>query len=305
MKKLGITLLLIVLTISFLPKESSALTIAPPTMEFQGKRGEAITDVVKLYNETSNQIILTSEVRDFQPLNEKGAPNFLPPAEKDDLSKISNWISVEKNRVVLGPNERKNILFTINVPSNAEPGGHFAGILWSTSGGNNNAVNISSKTGTLVLVNIAGQIKEEARLIEFSTDKKIYNNLPTNFLLRFENLGNVYLKPIGEIKIQNTWGKEVASLDINEGLNNALPRSIREFNVAWQKENLLTLGKYKATVNISYGHDNKNITAQKTFWIFPWKIIVVFLIGLLTLVLVILIGIKKYNKWLLKKYGNR
>lgn len=318
MKRILTTNLLFTLLIGLFPISSFALTISPPTMEFVAKRGETITDVVKLYNETQQELLLAAEVRNFKPLNEKGTPNFLPPAEKDDLSKISNWINISQKTINLKPGEKKNVLFTINIPENAEPGGRFAGILWTTPSKNKDSVGISSKTGTLILVNIAGMAEEKARIIEFSADKKIYNRLPVNFSLRFENMGNVYLKPIGEIKIKNIWGREVASIDVNAGLNNALPKSVRQYNVSWQKndaqKNLPELikekenfafGRYSAVVTLNYGAENHPLLAEKSFWVFPLRVMGLSLIVIIIALLFFVLGIRRYNRWVLKKYGGK
>ncbi|OGF21395.1 hypothetical protein A2316_03680 [Candidatus Falkowbacteria bacterium RIFOXYB2_FULL_38_15] len=318
MKKTIIKILLLIALAGFFPISSFALTISPPTMEFIAKRGETITDVVKLFNETSAPITLVAEVRDFKPLNEKGTPNFLPIADKNDPSKLSNWIDVKEKTVTLKSNERKNILFTINIPDGAFPGGHFAGILWAMPSANKDSVGITSKTGTLILVNIAGMAEEKARIIEFSADKKMYNHLPVNLSLRFENMGNVYLKPIGEIKIKNIWGKEVASLDVNPGLNNALPGSVRQYNVSWKNkdvaENLseiikekdnFAFGRYSAVATLGYGSADQTLIAEKSFWVFPWRVIGISLITILVVFLIFVLGIKRYNRWILEKYGKK
>src|SRR3989339_841898 len=316
--KIIINIIIGVALLGLFPISSFALTISPPTMEFIAEAGETITDVVKLYNETPDTINLTAEIRDFKPLNEKGTPNFLPIADKNDLSKISNWIDVKEKTIILKPNERKNILFTINIPNGASPGGHFAGILWTTPSVNKDSVGIASKTGTLILVNIAGMAEEKARIIEFSTDKKIYNHLPVNLSLRFENMGNVYLKPIGEIKIKNIWGKEVASLDVNPGLNNALPESVRQYNLSWQKNNVpenlselikeknnFAFGRYSAVATLGYGSADQTLIAEKSFWVFPWRVIGISLITILVVFLIFVLGIKRYNRWILEKYGKK
>src|SRR3989339_246934 len=300
--KIIINIIIGVALLGLFPISSFALTISPPTMEFIAEAGETITDVVKLYNETPDTINLTAEIRDFKPLNEKGTPNFLPIADKNDLSKISNWIDVKEKTIILKPNERKNILFTINIPNGASPGGHFAGILWTTPSVNKDSVGIASK----------------ARTIEFSTDKKIYNRLPIDFSLRFENMGNIYLKPTGEIKIKNIWGKEVTSLDINPGLNNALPESVRQYNLSWQKNNVpenlselikeknnFAFGRYRAIATLDYGTANQTLIAEKYFWVFPCRVIGLSLIAILIVFLISVLGIKRYNRWILKKYGDK
>jgi hypothetical protein len=320
MKKIFIFTALVALVLGLTFNAVSAMTISPPLMEFDARPGDSIVDVVKLYNESNAPLTLTASVQNFKAMGETGTPEFLPVAEVTDLA---TWIKVDETTVTLQPNERKSVLFTINVPADADPGGHFAGILWSeseaaTPAPGESAVGLVAKTGTLVLVRIAGLINEAGRIVEFSTDKTSYNYLPTNFTIRFENTGNVHLKPTGTIEIHNMWGKKVASTTINENLANVLPNSTRKFDVTWQKEALpaeasewqkerqnSAWGKYTAIVTLNYGVGGSVVQAKTSFWVFPWRVALFYLILIVIIVLLIIQGIKLYNKWLLKKYGGK
>ena len=45
---------------------------------------------------------------------------------------------------------------------------------------------------------------------------KFFFNSPVTFITRITNLGNVHLKPQGEISIKNLFGNKVGELKVNE-----------------------------------------------------------------------------------------
>lgn len=314
MKKAFTIVALAALVLGFAPLGASALTISPPLMEFDARPGDSLVDVMKLYNETQEQITLTASVQNFKAMNETGTPEFAA----EGTAGLSSWIKIDETTVTLAPGERKSVLFTVSVPGDAEPGGHFAGILWGTGETIEGAsgVGLMAKTGTLVLVRVAGLVQETGRIVEFATDKASYDYLPANFALRFENTGNVHLKPAGTIEVKNMWGTKVASTIVNEDLANVLPDSIRKFEANWQKSEVapgasewqkerenFAWGKFTATVVLNYGVGGQVVTAQTSFWVFPWRVTLFYVVLAVIVLLILIQGIRSYNKWLLKKYG--
>ncbi|MBU1146662.1 DUF916 domain-containing protein [Patescibacteria group bacterium] len=318
MKKIFFASILAVLVFSLAPLAASAITISPPVIEFDARPGDTIVDVLKLYNETAETQTLTGSVQTFKALNETGAPSFLSPEEATDLA---TWLKLDETAVTLASDERKDILFSINVPKDAEPGGHFAGVLWTPSANSTlegSGVGITVKTGTLVLVRVAGDVNETGRLASFTADRASYNYLPVNFSVRFENLGNVHLKPVGVVEIKNLLGRKVTTLPINGDLANVLPESIRKFDATWQKTEVtlgasewqrerenFAWGKYTATLLLDYGVDGQETSASLVFWVFPWRVTLFYLAIALIIILLIIFAIKSYNKWLIKKFGQQ
>ncbi|MFA5128969.1 MAG: hypothetical protein WC445_03330 [Patescibacteria group bacterium] len=318
MKKIFFVSSLAALIFALAPISVSAITVSPPIIEFDARPGDTIVDTIKLYNETREAQTLTGAVQSFKALNETGAPAFLPPEESTDLA---TWLKLDESTVSLAADERKDILFSIAVPLNAEPGGHYAGILWTPGGSTTlqgSGVGVTIKTGTLILVRVAGDITETGRLVSFTADRSSYNYLPANFSFRFENLGNVHLKPVGAIEISNLLGRKVTSLPVNGDLSNVLPESIRKFDATWQKTEVprgasewqkerenFAWGKYTATLILDYGIDGQETTASLVFWVFPWRVTLFYLAIALIIILLVVLGIKSYNKWLIKKYSQQ
>lgn len=305
---------------------ANALTISPPVMEIDANPGEIIKKQIKIFVEVEAEGIYYPSVANFIARGEEGESGFLEQEKAEEAKgySLANWIEIDKTPIGLKKNERAEISFIIKVPKDAEPGGHYGVIFLSTQPPalekEQVAIGVTGKLGSLILVRVAGEIKEQGNLLEFNTaDKKnSYNRLPIEFITRFENTGNVHLKPQGEIKISNIFGKTIAKVSVNEKGGNVLPESIRKFKSIWEKKDTVfekgkgffaelkkekdnfAFGKYKAEL-ILVGFDG----GIKSFWIFPWRIVLVSLIVLIVLIIVLGVLIKLYNKRLIQKYQSK
>lgn len=298
----------------------SALTISPPLMEIDVNRGEVINKEIKIISESNTDEIYYPTTADFTARGEEGEPGFLDSKETNSYS-LASWIEIDDTPIGLKKNERKKIPFTIKIPSNAEPGGHYGVIFFSTQPPTlkqgQTAIGVTGKIGSLILVRVAGDIKEEGRLAEFNTanKNKFFNHLPIEFITRFENTGNVHLKPQGEIKITNIFGKKMTQILVNDKGGNVLPNSIRKFKSVWEKmqgstiqnkgffaelkneKNNFAFGRYKAELKlINYGKQ------VKTVWIIPWRILLILIIILAFVIFILRLLVKGYNQRVIRKY---
>jgi len=63
-----------------------------------------------------------------------------------------------------------------------------------------------------------------------------------------------------------------------------------------------SLGKYQATLNISYGSNEANsASGVLSFWIFPWRLFLTALNALAPIILLLVIAVSRYNAWIVKK----
>lgn len=285
MKQFIPAVILVVLGIIFsqaIFAQGTGVGITPLTFELTANSGDVFTNQVKVYNPSNAVIGIKMEVEDFTVAGEIGHVK-LEPAETETYS-IARWISFEPGEFTLQPGEQKFVNFTISLPENAEPGGHYGAILAGTTavvGGEFIGAAVAGRVGSLVLLSIAGEIKEEVIVKSFSSlNYSEYG--PINFTIRFENKGTIHVKPRGFVTITNWLGKKVTDVEFPQ--NNVLPNSVRKIETSWD-EKWLWAGKYTATLNGSYGTANTPlIPTVITFWAFPWKVgvgillIVIFLI---------------------------
>ncbi len=209
-----------------------ALTVSPVKAEIFGDPGQTIQGELILSNEQKETKTFYASFENFEAQGETGTPNFVSSKEG-----LAAWITAP-TEITLQPEEKVIIPFSIVIPQNAEPGGHFAAIFWSTAlpeaqGGGQMAV--GAKIGSLILLKVSGEIKEGGGILEFSSQnkQKFFSVLPISFEYRFQNSGGDRVKPEGEIKIKNLFGGTSVTLDANKGQGNILPASIRKFKVSW------------------------------------------------------------------------
>jgi len=308
-----------------LPLEVAALTVSPVRIELIGDPGTVVEDEFILTNEQKETRTFYSSFENFEATGETGTPSFVPGEEG-----LATWIETVSS-VSLGPGEEKEVPYTITIPQDADPGGYFAAIFWGTSPPKNEEggqVSIGAKVGILILLRVSGEIEEGGGILEFSTkDKqKFFSALPVQFAYRFQNGGDDRIRPEGEITIKNMFGKTLAILPANRSEGNVLPQSIRKFEIIWEKEdkedsskeetaedkegfltglkrewNNFAFGRYTAELNLEYGTEGETAQASFSFFIIPWRILTIILFILVVLVFSFIIGIKKYNKWIIAK----
>ncbi len=274
-----------------------ALIAGPAKMEYAVNPGDVLDGNFFLQNDTS-------DTKTFYPIferfvEENGEKKFL--SEKSDLS---TWVKTATS-VTLTANEQQNLPFTIEIPQDAPPGGHFAVVWWSTAPPDTKGVAIVTRVGLLFLINVSGDIREGAQILNFNISglKRFFGSLPINFDIEFKNDSNIYVKPTGNIEVKNIFGRLTTTIPVNGSDLQILPASKRSFTVKWDKSSKFVFARYAAAIAINYGQHNDKTVADKGFWffIFPWKIVSLVLLGLIFIFVLLPLGIRRYNRWIIKK----
>ncbi len=273
-------------------QERIGLSVSPPTFEFSANPGDTITNTIRVENITDQPLPVSVDVRNFSALGEEGQVNL----SKDDNSfALATWIKVSPGTATIAGKESKTFDYTISVPTNAEPGGRFGSIVFSTSpkqvtGGS--GVAVGQEVGALVFLKIAGDVHESAAIASFTTGHKIHEYGPVTFEARVKNKGNVQFRPRGTISISNIFGKTVETIPVDS--RNVLPSAIRKMDGAWKHKWLF--GPYTATISLVYGTKGQIITASTSFWGIPYKIIGIILLILAGLGFFVIRGRKRLSK---------
>jgi hypothetical protein len=273
-----------------LAQEGISITISPLRFEITANPGDIVTNKVRVYNSSNNTISIKMEAEDFRPVGEAGQVMVAP--EEEITYSLKRWVTTEPSEFTLEPKEQKFVDFTISVPENAEPGGKYGSILATITGvvsGDITGTAIAQKVGSLVLLTLSGQVKEDLLVKEFSAPN-FSEYGPIEFTMRFENKGSVHVKPKGFITILDWRGKKLVDLEFPQ--QNVIPGAIRKITTEWNKKWLL--GRYTATLVGSYGASNTPIESQViTFWVFPWKIGLGIALGILVVLIILYLTRKR------------
>lgn len=285
---------------------SVSVTLTPPIFQVTIGPGESWVSALKVVNNNSYDQTYYTQVVNMQANGESGQSKFLPLISTQDpalaVSELARWVELEAKPVFIKAGGSASVPFTVRIPQNAEPGGHYAAILVGTQPMSTSTLGsmmkISTYVSSLIFVRIKGDIIETGRIREFTSDRDLYQEPKANFRLRFEDTGNTHLKPEGDVTIYNMWGKERGKVLINQDANfgNVLPKSIRRFEFSWEGDrNVFDIGRYSAVVTLAYGEEGKKSASATTyFWVVPVVPVAVTLGVFATFVLLMTWFIRRY-----------
>lgn len=280
LRLIGIALfiLALILPLRYALGQGLSLTVTPPLFQLTIGPGEQWASTVKVVNNNDYDVTYYAQVVNFDAEGESGKSTFTPLITNEDNSgSLAGWVTLEAKPLLVKAGESAQIPFSVRIPGDAPPGGHYAAILVGTQPGLDPVTGPSLKVATfvssLLFVRVKGEVHESGRIREFVTDNSVYTDAQARFALRFENTGNTHLKPQGEVIIYNMWGKKRGAVLINQKNNfgNVLPESVRRFEFGWDgTDDVFDIGRYRAEVTLAYGDEaRQSATATSYFWIVP------------------------------------
>lgn len=253
---------------------SSSFQISPPTANYSADPGGKSTGKIKVTNLTDTPISLTISKQNFVAKGEEGEVELVDDA--NPLYSLAPWFVLGASSLDVPARATREIGYSVDIPKNAEPGGRYGSIVFSTippklPSGESGAV-VQQNIAALVFQRINGAANESLNLESFATDKGFYEFGPVNFTTRVKNTGTVHEKPTGTITIKNMFGLTVAKVPLDEHF--VIPGSIRKLSNAWPsgKNQPFLFGRYTAELTASYG-SGKAISGSTSFTVLPWKIV--------------------------------
>lgn len=290
--------------------ESLSLSVSPTLFEMSANPGQEWSSVVRVTNPNPYELRIYTDVVNFAPQGEVGQGKFIPLNDTDTES-LGNWIDFATDEYSIRPEQTIEIPFTIKVPDNASPGGHYAAVLIGTrsldTGAGATLVETSQVITSLVFLGVSGEVIEDGSIREFHSIKAITERPEMTFELRFQNSGNVHVLPQGEIKILNMWGQERGVIPVNRQtlFGNVLPDSIRKYTFSWSGEwSLADMGRYTAVATLAYGqNERKFASAETSFWVIPWKILTIIVISIAAFIGLLTLAVKAYVRKMLAMAG--
>lgn len=291
-----------------------ALEIAPPVLNLTANPGQTLNTQVSLRDISSSALIVTGEVNDFVASGEDGTPKILLDESEPNPYSLKDWVA-PLPELTLQPRQIENLPVTINVPADAAPGGYYGVIRFTATPPEleGQGVSLSASLGALVLLRVSGDVQESLTIEEFSVSRNgtagtLFESMPIQFIERIKNTGSVHLQPAGQVTITDMFGKKIAAVNVNLPPRNVLPQSIRKFEQSLDSSvlgNKQLFGRYTADLRVTYGESGKEVLASTTFWVIPYKLIGIAIVGLVIAFIALRIAIRRYNQHIIKKARKR
>jgi hypothetical protein len=260
----------------FAQQNEIKLSVSPEIFELKVKRGEELSKKIKILNQSGVPVPIEATVTNFGAEENSGNITFFEePAKKvgeeDDISfNPRKWIQIQNPSFILNSEELQEIFLEVNIPADAEPGGHYAVILFEPKLPSfyfepGAALKTIPKIGVLILFSVEVEgVKREGRplvISEFIIPEKFrlqkLENLLANisglfqkaqaenrelfsivekselpFSLGIKNEDIVHIKPEGKLTILNSKNKIVGETEIKE--TTVLPGKTRKFPVEFK-----------------------------------------------------------------------
>lgn len=278
------------------PQSGQALEISPTVQELNVDPGKTLTENIQIRNISRSNQVVSAEIDDFTPNGETGFPKIELNTDGSGPYSLKRW-AVLPGKVTIVPRQLITVPVRFNVPAAATPGSHYGILRFTASppGLSGNGVSISTSVGVLEILRVSGAVKEDMHVVELSMNKDgktgtFFEAAPFNFTERLSNTGNADLQPDGGINIYDMFGRKTAYVPVNQPPHLILPGSVRRFDETLDYQTIGTkrlFGHYTAKMKLTYGVSKRVATAEISFWVIPYKLILGILVLLLVLVLLL------------------
>lgn len=305
LKKLAISFFAVSLVLMFgiaqaQTSQMEGIQISPLTFDYEIAPGGSESSAIYITNKsTTDDLVYATETEDFINTSQEGAPSFEGVASDDEVSSLADWIEVTSNpEGTLKPGASVQIDFKINVPNDAEPGGHYAALFAKqvkALKGDETEVGVLSRVGALILVSVPGDVTKTATITEFEPPKIVWWG-PIDLSMIVENTGTVHYDSQGTVTIDPLLGK---TGEVDMGTHTILPKNTRLYEGTWQSK--IPFGYYKLTAIATDG-DGNEISSEKGVFAIPLVIVLPLLTLLLVIWFIVKVLKKKYN--ITKDNGN-
>lgn len=286
MKKL-LTLILFLTACTANAQINNSFVVSPAHLELYVPPGSSKTFSLAVSNNTSTDIKLSVSVEDITA----GSDGEGALTTSKGTYSLTNYLSLPQTEVMLYSGETKNLGFTVSVPAGGSLPGVYGAVVFSYTNGQGSSVSnikVSSRIASGIFVRTTNSpvVKSEVKSFGTENDGSVFFEPKLNLKLAYQNESEVHVVPRGTLTISNMLGREVKVIPIDSWF--VLPQSTRTRLIKFSDNYLF--GRYTARLNIDNGVGGVVETRSVSFWILPWKILLLLLAILLIGVLLRRIG---------------
>lgn len=251
---------------------TSAIKVSPAIIELIAAPGEVSEVTVTVTNIADVPIPIKASPQAFSEI-----PQNLSDAQRD-IFDASRWIELIEADFILDPGESQNVRVAVTVPTDAEPGGHYATVymrsLIPSEVVPESRLYLTARVGILAFLIVKGDIRENADFPVLRT-ANVHSHLPVTFETTFRNMGNVHLLPSGVVKIYNWRNQEIEQVQMKPQI--VLPGQEFRFLTEWSPSALL--GQYTAQVEMRYGSDQTVVLSNRVpLWVSPFMLVIMIVV---------------------------
>jgi hypothetical protein len=275
-KRVVLSLIALVFGVSFIGSgsvhaadTSESITLSPVSKRYAIDAGSMVTDKLTVINDGKTAYDFIVYARPYSVNGESYDPNFTSTPSNADAYQ---WVQFNKTSYHLAAGESTEIEYTMRVPAQAAPGGHY-GVLFaetqpSQENVSGNAVVRKKRVGSIVYATVKGSYINKGESLSTSIPF-LQNRAPLSATTVIKNEGNTDFLDTIHYTVKDLFGN--VKYDVSKDYP-VLPKTTRKVQVDWQ--NAAWFGLYKVHVDQSFL--DKKISQESFVLMIPrWLLVVI------------------------------
>lgn len=230
---------------------NESILLTPTQKRYEVKPGEVKRDSLTVVNDGQLPYVFVVYARPYYVDSESYSPKFDTPAVSDiKIADTYRWVQFDQPSYQIQPGQSLDIPFTMRVPRNASPGGHY-GVLFaetqpSQSPEAGNSVRRTKRVGAITYVTVDGNVTRNGKLestsVPFFQFKK-----PVTASTRVSSSGNTDIVTKTSFTVSDVFGTVKFR---NERELTVLPSTTRKIDSTWNGASWI--GLYKVDLRTSF-----------------------------------------------------
>lgn len=221
--------------------DAESLTLSPVSKPYKVDAGSTTQDSFTVINDGNTEYDFIVYAAPYSVSNYTYDPNFTTLKDNTDAFQ---WVQFEKTSWTLKPGDRVDIPYTVRVPNDAAPGGHYGILFAETQPKEADSTQILRKkrVGVMLRTTVNGNYTVAGKHVG-TTINWLQFGAPLQAKTQVENTGNTDFQSQTTFRAQDLFGNvryEKASDNI------VYPKTIRDVESTW--DNAAWFGIYKASV---------------------------------------------------------
>ncbi|MFM2339446.1 MAG: hypothetical protein RLZZ360_82 [Candidatus Parcubacteria bacterium] len=256
---------------------AQSYTVTPPVIEHKVKPRDILEDTIKITNTGTVPVKIFPSVHPITLGEDGSIKTFESPVMTDQTTNVTSWIAVSRARVELQPGESVKIPVTLTINPNAVQGDYYAFVGFGNGDKRDEAeaaVMSGRAPGVTMRISMADVRSEYMRLNNFIIDRYVTSGETIPVSYELENIGDLPIKPQGEIIVYDVRGREVASIAVNNEGKVLAAGERAPFRGEVPRSGMY--GRHKAFLDVEYGTlQRANLYDTTFFTVVPLQTILI------------------------------
>lgn len=255
--------------------EVERITMSPTSRNYNVDAGQTVSDKLTVINDGGTAYDFLVYTRPYSVSGENYDPNFTATPKNADAYA---WMQFAQTKYHLEPGASVDINYTMRVPGEAAPGGHYGIIFVETQPSDKvstSSVLRKKRVGSIVYATVKGDYKKEGQALDVSIPFWQLQP-PLHADMKAQNTGNTDFIDATRVTIKDVFGK--VKYDETKDYV-VLPQTTRKINFDWSQASWFGLYNVEVQQKITDKTTSKNGYVLMMPRYLPIALIVVLLIG--------------------------